>query len=65
MKQLLNWFRRGSLERGLDRELQYHMDRRVGDLMRSGLAGAGGPQAGQRWNSAASRRFGRKCATSG
>ena len=37
MRQLLNWFRRGNLERGLDRELQYHIDRRVSDLMRSGL----------------------------
>ena len=37
MRQLLNWFRRGRLESGLDRELQYHMDRRVSDLMRSGL----------------------------
>ncbi len=37
MKQLLNWFRRGRLERGLDRELGYHMDRRVRDLMMAGL----------------------------
>src|SRR5207249_4764628 len=37
MKQLLNWFRRGDLEHGLDRELRYHMDRRIGDLMQSGL----------------------------
>src|SRR5438445_10531198 len=37
MKQLLNWFRRGDLEHGLDRELRYHMDRRIGDLMHSGL----------------------------
>src|SRR5882762_428055 len=37
MRQLLNWFRRGNLESGLDRELQYHIDRRVGDLVRSGL----------------------------
>ena len=37
MKQLLNWFRRGSLESGLDRELRYHVDRRVSDLMLSGL----------------------------
>ena len=36
MIQLFNWFRRGSLERGLDRELQYHFDRRVGDLTASG-----------------------------
>ena len=37
MRQLLNWFRRGNLESGLDRELQYHIDRRVSDLMQSGL----------------------------
>ena len=33
--RLFNWFRRGSLERGLDRELQYHFDRRVADLIPS------------------------------
>jgi predicted permease len=37
MKQIANWFRRGHLERGLDRELQYHFDRRVSDLMLSGV----------------------------
>src|SRR5512140_2184900 len=37
MKQILNWFRRRNLERGLDRELQYHVDRRVSDLVMSGL----------------------------
>src|SRR6478752_7850529 len=37
MRQLLNWFRRGKLESGLDRELQYHIDCRVSDLVRSGL----------------------------
>src|SRR5438874_1746484 len=37
MRQILNWFRRGKLESGLDRELQYHIDRRVSDLMLSGL----------------------------
>src|SRR3954453_1932649 len=35
--QLLNWFRRGRLEAGLDRELRYHLDRRVADLTASGL----------------------------
>jgi predicted permease len=34
---LLNWFRRDRLEYGLDRELQYHLDRRVSDLMEEGL----------------------------
>src|SRR5580658_898272 len=37
MRQLLNWFRRGNLESSLDRELRYHVDRRVSDLMRSGM----------------------------
>jgi predicted permease len=37
MIQLLNWFRRGSLERGLARELQYHFDRRVADLTAAGI----------------------------
>src|SRR5579872_1977892 len=40
MIQLINWFRRAWLERGLDRELQYHFDRRVVDL-----TGAGIPEA--------------------
>jgi predicted permease len=37
MIRLFNWFRRRSLERGLDRELQYHLDRRVADLTASGI----------------------------
>src|SRR5689334_24147442 len=37
MKQILNWFRRATLEQRLDRELQYHLERRVSDLMLSGL----------------------------
>ena len=37
MTHLFNWFRRGSLERGLDRELQYHYDRRVADLTTAGI----------------------------
>ncbi len=37
MMRLFNWFRRGSLERGLDRELQYHFDRRVADLTAAGI----------------------------
>ncbi len=37
MRQLLNWFRLRNLESGLDRELEYHIDRRVADLMQSGL----------------------------
>jgi predicted permease len=36
MKQLFNWFRRGRLERGLERELQYHFERRIADLMAAG-----------------------------
>jgi predicted permease len=34
---LFNWLRRGSLERELDRELQYHLDRRVADLTAAGI----------------------------
>src|SRR5215469_11094291 len=37
MRQFLNWFRRKKLERDLDRELQYHLDRRITDLKSSGL----------------------------
>ena len=37
MKRILNWFRLRRLESDLDRELQYHIDRRVTDLIHSGL----------------------------
>ena len=37
MKRMLNWFRLRRLEGDLNRELQYHIDRRVSDLIRSGL----------------------------
>src|SRR5260221_6836353 len=37
MNRLLNWFRRGKLESDLDRELEYHIERRVSDLILSGL----------------------------
>src|SRR6185437_5567685 len=37
MKRILNWFRLRKLEGDLDRELQYHIDRRVTDLIHSGL----------------------------
>ena len=37
MMRLFNWFRRRSLERELDHELQYHFDRRVADLSASGI----------------------------
>src|SRR5882724_4611718 len=37
MIRLFNWSRRGSLERGLDREIQYHFDRRVADLAAAGI----------------------------
>ncbi|HWE50584.1 MAG TPA: ABC transporter permease [Bryobacteraceae bacterium] len=40
MKQLWNWFRRRSLESGLDRELQYHYERRVTDLVLAGITEA-------------------------
>jgi predicted permease len=38
MKQLLNWFRRQNLEDGLNRELRYHVDRRMNDLVQSGIS---------------------------
>lgn len=37
MRQLVNWFRRKQMERDLDRELQYHLNRRIADLRSSGL----------------------------
>ena len=37
MKRMLNWFRLRELEGDLDRELQYHFDRRLADLLDSGL----------------------------
>jgi predicted permease len=37
MMPLSNWFRRRFLERDLDRELQYHFDRRVADLTTAGI----------------------------
>src|SRR5438876_9038726 len=37
MWQLANWSRRKKLESGVDRELRYHLDRRIIDLERSGL----------------------------
>src|SRR5215471_12959549 len=37
MSRLLNWFRRRKLENELDRELKYHIDRLVSDLIHSGL----------------------------
>ena len=37
MIELFNWFRRRSLERALDRELQYHFDHRVADLTAAGI----------------------------
>jgi len=37
MNRILNWFRLRRLEDDLDRELQYHIDRRITDLIHSGL----------------------------
>src|SRR5260221_11766130 len=37
MKRLMNWFRLRKLESDLDRELKYHLDRRVSDLTHSGV----------------------------
>jgi predicted permease len=36
--RLLNWFRRRALERDLERELQYHVQRRAADLTQSGMS---------------------------
>jgi hypothetical protein len=66
MKRMLNWFRLRKLERDRDRdrELKYHIDRRVRDLIHSGLPE---PEARRRanWSWGAPHRFGRRCATSG
>lgn len=40
MIRIFNWLRRGQLERGLDRELQYHFDRRLADLTAAGVSEA-------------------------
>src|SRR5690348_4060142 len=37
MNRILNWLRLRKLEDELDRELKYHIDRRVSDLIQSGL----------------------------
>jgi len=37
ISRLMNWFRRGRLEAELDRELRYHLDRRVAELIERGL----------------------------
>jgi len=37
MNRIFNWFRQRRLEDDLDRELQYHIDRRMTDLVHSGL----------------------------
>ena len=37
MNRILNWLRLRKLENELDRELKYHIDRRVSDLIQSGL----------------------------
>ncbi len=38
MRQIFNWLRRRDLENDLDRELSYHLDRRVNELVSSGLS---------------------------
>src|SRR5579872_2423468 len=45
MRQLVNWFRRKQMDRDLDRELQYHLDRRITDFKEFGIAGPGSSQA--------------------
>jgi len=37
IRKFANWFRLKKLESGLDRELRYHLDRRIADLEKSGL----------------------------
>ncbi|MGI9070012.1 MAG: ADOP family duplicated permease [Bryobacteraceae bacterium] len=37
IRQLTNWLRRNKLEAAFDRELQYHLDRRISDLEVSGV----------------------------
>ena len=37
MRQLANWFRRRKLEDTLDRELRYHLERRIHDFEQTGL----------------------------
>jgi transcriptional regulator len=46
MKRVLNWFRLRRLESDLDRELKYHIDRRVSDLIPNARARSA---FGQRW----------------
>src|SRR6266699_3204665 len=41
MRHILNWFRLRNLEKEFDRELGYHVDRRVSELVRSGLSETG------------------------
>jgi predicted permease len=38
MKRILNWFQRDRLEQDFDRELRYHLDRRVADWIQAGLS---------------------------
>src|SRR4029079_4147878 len=38
MRQIFNWLRRRDLENDLDLELSYHLDRRVNELVSSGLS---------------------------
>jgi predicted permease len=40
IREFRNWFRRKELENGLERELSYHLDRRVADLELAGLPAA-------------------------
>jgi hypothetical protein len=37
MRHIANWFRRKKLESGLDRELRYHLERRIIDLEKTGV----------------------------
>ena len=63
MNRMFNWFRQRRLEDDLDRELQYHIDRRVKDLIDSGLPE---PEARRRVRlELGAKRSETKCATSG
>lgn len=37
MRQMINWFRRRKLEDSLDRELHYHLERRIRDFEQTGM----------------------------
>jgi len=60
IRHVTNWFRRRKLESGLDRELRYHLDRRISDLEKSGV-----PAAVARRQALMDRKSKKKSETSG